>query len=532
MAYFGAMKKLTLLLLLLTVPAVARADEVVRAALYLTGADTPEELDSRLLEDLESLRSRPLPVNLASKARLLESGLLSPYQVAALEEYRSLSGDVLSFAELELVDGFGKEAVEILRPFLSLESSRNPGEAARDSARIRQSAILRATLKDISGKYRISAGRFEAAFAAKGESGTFYALYRLRKGKILLGDYNLRYGQGLAFWTSFQLAGLTTLEAFSRRPAGISPSWSYTRPLRGAAWDYSGRHLQLALFGSLDGTAGAHAGWFGRIGQAGMTVSLRGVSLDGRLNCRGWDFFGEAVVRNGSPAGLAGALVPLGRQWKGALQVRALPSAYSGKKNGEYGAALGCSFLTDDRLFKASWTADAALLPIPGQDVGRRRLKSTFLASWKRSDSWLWETRVNVSLPNYTPRRTDFRADATWTRDVWTVKGRLNGVCSGHLGVLGYLEGGWKPPGGCGWLRLTVFSTPDWQTRIYCYERDAPGNFTVPAYYGTGLSAMVYAGWKRRFRKTAVKLYVRASCLFRKEKPGQAGLKFQLMAER
>ena len=126
-------RRLVLLFLLATGPAAAQTDEVVRAALYLTGADSPEALDDRLIDELESFRSRPLPVNRASRARLLDSGLLTPYQVAALSEYRSLSGDVLSFAELERVDGFGKEAVAALRPFLSLESARGIRPPSRRS---------------------------------------------------------------------------------------------------------------------------------------------------------------------------------------------------------------------------------------------------------------------------------------------------------------------------------------------------------------------------------------------------------------
>jgi hypothetical protein len=531
------MKKLMIVLWILAAafPAAAQSDETVRAALYLTGADSPEELDERLLEELESLRSHPLPLNRSSRARLLESGLLTPYQTATLEEYRQESGDVLSFAELERVDGFGKEAVAALRPFLTLDSSRAPGEAVKDTLRFRHSAVLRATLKDFGAKYRLSTGRFEAAGAIRGSSGTFYALYRLRKGKILVGDYNVRYGQGLAFWSAFSLSGLATLNAFSKRANGITPSWSFsgTGTLRGLAWDYTGRHFQFAAFGALDGTVGGRAGWLGRNGQAGITVSREKLSLDAKYGLRGVDLFGEAAWNWKAPAGLAGALFPLGEQMKGALQLRGLPSAYSGKKNGEYGAAAGWAFQSDSRAFQASVTVDGALLPIPDKDPGRARIKSTGLLKWQLSGNWLLESRLVYRWQNYeNDARTDLRADLTWTRGVWTFKTRLNGVHDGDFGLLGYLEGGWKPPGGAGWLRLTLFSIPDWQARIYSYERDAPGNFTVPAYYGTGGSAMVYAGWKWRIRKTTLKLYLRASYLYSTKKPGQAGLKFQLMADR
>ena len=527
-------RRLVLLLMLAAAPAAAQTDEVVRAALYLTGADGPEALDDRLVDELDSFRTHPLPLNLASRARLLESGLLTPYQVAALSEYRSLSGDVLSFAELERVDGFGKEAVAALRPFLSLESARRPGEAVKDSLTFRHSALVRATLKDVGAKYRLTAGKLEAAGAWKGGKGTFYGLYRFPKGKILVGDYNVRYGQGLAFWSAFQLAGLSTLDSFSKRANGVTPSWSFNGDgtSRGLAWDYTGRHFQWAMFGSLDGTVGMHAGWLGRRGQAGLTVTPKRISLDGKWGFRGVDFFGEAAWGGNATAGLAGALFPLGEQWKGAVQFRAIPSAYSGKKNGEYGAAAGLSFLSDNRAFKASLTVEAALLPKPGVDTDRRQVKSTGLLSWTLSEDWLLESRLVYRRRNYDSDRADVRADATWNRGKWILKGRLNGVHDGGFGLLSYLEGGWKPPDWTVWVRLTGFCTSGWQSRIYVYERDAPANFTAPAYYGTGFSAFAFAGWKKRWGKTTLKLYLRGSYKWQKEKPGQAGLKFQLMADR
>ena len=262
--------------------------------------------------------------------------------------------------------------------------------------------------------------------------------------------------QGLAFWSAFQLSGRTTLEAFVKKANGVTPSWSFNGAgtSRGLAWDYTGRHLQLALFGAMDGTVGAHAGWLGRHGQAGVTVTPKRVSLDGRAGIRGMDIFGEAAWNWKTFAGVAGSLFPMGEHWKGALQLRAIPSAYSAKKNGEYGAAAGVSFLSDARTFKSSLTVDAALLPKPATDTGRRQVASTGLLSWNAGERWLFESRLVYRYRNYEDDRADVRVDATWTREVWTIKGRLNGVHDGGFGLLGYLEGGWKPPGGTGWIRL------------------------------------------------------------------------------
>jgi hypothetical protein len=527
--------RFVLWMMLATVPAAAQTEEAVRAALYLTGADSPEELDDRLLEELEALQGRPLAINRASHARLLESMLLTPYQVAALEEYRSISGDVLSFPELELVDGFGKEAVDALRPFLSLDSAHLPGEAVLDTVIYRHSAVFRATQKDVGGKYRLSAGRFEGAGAWRGESGTFYALWRTRHGKILAGNYNVRYGQGLAFWSSFQLSGLSTLEAFSKRGNGITPSWSFSDAgtLRGAAWDASFGPVQTALFCAADGSFGAHAGWLGRYGHVGLTATGERLSVEGKYGIHGVDFFGEAAWKYGrAVSGLGGMQFPLGDRFRGAIQVRGIPSAYSGRKNGEYAVAAGLRFRSDDRKRTASLTVDTALLPIPRQDPRRMQVKSVGTVSWTFAEQWLWSPRINLRWRNYEEARTDIRSDLSWTSGPWTVKNRINALVSGGWGWLTYLEGGWKPPGGSLWLRAAAFHTPSWQTRIYCYEHDAPGNFTVPALYGTGFSVSACGGWKKRWKRLNIKLYLRGSYIYEKEKPGQAGLKVQWMVDR
>jgi hypothetical protein len=96
--------------------------------------------------------------------------------------------------------------------------------------------------------------------------------------------------------------------------------------------------------------------------------------------------------------------------------------------------------------------------------------------------------------------------------------------------MLGYIEGGYIP--GCisAYLRLGLFMVDDWDDRIYVYERDAPGNFNVPAFYGRGLWTSAYLSSKP---KQWLKLYLRASYIsyvfmpLETRKPGRAELKFQ-----
>ena len=119
-------KFLGILLCAFALPAAAQDQEVLKAAMLLCGASTEEEVDEVLIDQLESLRGRPLRVN---SNHLRASAILSDYQVAVIRDYRATSGDILSFEELSLLEGFTKADVEALKPFLSLESTRLPGAA-------------------------------------------------------------------------------------------------------------------------------------------------------------------------------------------------------------------------------------------------------------------------------------------------------------------------------------------------------------------------------------------------------------------
>ena len=97
---------------------------------------------------------------------------------------------------------------------------------------------------------------------------------------------------------------------------------------------------------------------------------------------------------------------------------------------------------------------------------------------------------------------------------------RLNLLSCVDMACLGYVEGGYKGNSLSTYLRFGLFAVDDWEDRIYVYERDAPGNFNVPAYYGRGFWTAATLSWKvcRWCR-----IYLRASI----KKPGKAELKCQ-----
>ena len=118
------MKTLLLFLSLLGQPAF------FEAVLTLTGASCIEELSEDEIIHYQNLASHPVDLNLAGRSRLLATGLLSPFQVASLLDYRGRTGEILSWTELSLVDGFSPAVADALRAFavLGVQENAAPGQ--------------------------------------------------------------------------------------------------------------------------------------------------------------------------------------------------------------------------------------------------------------------------------------------------------------------------------------------------------------------------------------------------------------------
>lgn len=524
------MRRILCLLVLLHVGwwAAAQDEEILRAARYLSGASSDEEVDEYWVSRLEARQGRRIRIN---DDRPRAEDLLSDYQLASLADYRSTSGDVLSWEELSLVDGFSREWVQVMRPFLSLESSRMPGAA--DTVRIRAYTLVRGTLSSIGGKARAVGSWWRAGGAWRGTDGTFYAEATWRRHQLLLGDYNLRFGQGMALWSGFSMNSLSTVDALIRRTPGVSPVWSYNSSsvYRGGVYTYSGKHWRASAFGSLSGMGGAHADWLGRRGQVGMTAAWDGgwlLSADTRWNLSGSVLVGEIAWKNGSPGGIMAFRRTIG-PFRLAFQGRVLPSRFSGNKHGEYALAAGMSFASEQRgllagksgfgssvpIHQASLTWDAAMLPVPGSDPNRLQIRAYAGWQWQFASAWSLDLRLTERYRNYEYPRTDIRADFRFGNGPWLSVLRLECVHCESFGFLGYLEGGYKGSALSAYVRMNGFVIDRWNDRIYCYERDAPGTFSVPAYSGRGGTLSLVGSWKHRFRWCTLKASLRAAWMVR-----------------
>ena len=89
-----------------------------------------------------------------------------------------------------------------------------------------------------------------------------------------------------------------------------------------------------------------------------------------------------------------------------------------------------------------------------------------------------------------------FRATVDWASSQWKLRFLTDLGKGASFSGLAYLEPGYVTDKFSLYARATLFSASTWDERIYIYERDAPGNFNMKAYYGRGWAASAVAGWK------------------------------------
>ena len=262
------------------------------AVLLLCGAGTLEELSEDEWERYRHLADHPLDLNACTRSAMLSSGLFSPFQAASLLDRRMRDGDILSYTELGYTDGFTPELARALSHFVVLRSRNPPGKpsvpqlhvslllrtscSGSSSVPAARAALQTAAAHSTSGANSTASGKNPSAATSSSASGKndpfsgsaafgiktaislegrLDAFWSARKsysdrtfgpgtislaiygksipGRILLGDYSARFGQGLLLWSGFSIAGFSSVQSFRGNAAGRSASSSFTRTLHG-----------------------------------------------------------------------------------------------------------------------------------------------------------------------------------------------------------------------------------------------------------------------------------------------------------
>lgn len=282
----------------------ASKNDIIEKVIENIAANSDEELDyTDLLEKFNELFDKPINLNKASKNDLEQLHLLSDYQIQNLLVYRKESGLIYSFYELRLLDGFNYSILQKIIPFVSIEIDSQLIKLPQRS-KAKHFILLRTqrTLENEKGyksyhfeddiptnseskseylgkewkyytryKYNSPQKNIKFGFTAENDAGEpffkninskgfdFYSAFAEYKGKgkirqINLGDYHMKFGQGLSLWSGLGSRKSTFTTQNAKRLQGIKSYHSTDENLffRGAAVKINAlKNINLTAFASL-----------------------------------------------------------------------------------------------------------------------------------------------------------------------------------------------------------------------------------------------------------------------------------------
>ena len=582
--------------------AVDGADSFRDAVLLLSGASSMEELSAEELERYEDLRRKPLDLNRCGRSRLLACGLFTPFQVASILEHRRQGGEILSLTELTLIEGFTSRKVDALRHFIVIRAEDGPIGAKKlrpeldlelrgavsvpvpDSrskdrgeqrtgygSKLHLSLGQRAELS-IVGRKSYDSGRFGPVSA----SAVYYG--RRYLGKVVLGAFNARFGEGLTQWSGFSLSSLSSVASFRKSGSGLSPSASFSPGMTGMAADFNLRRFtlstaigcapealaKLSLFTKASGSTNpgstapgiaalADLSWTGRLIHAGVTATCEAAGVHFLGSLPNLSLFGEtSLTYKGAFSAIAGTVWTPEYARKFALQLRWFDPSIKGKNSGAaFGFELPDWCFTLDARYRADTRkqkyrgflrySKEIILPARPRAPSSVPLPEVNLPEASVGSASVSVPEASASVParsltvsarlaaNYAPgeahpTRVELRSELAFTSGAWKFSTRLDGIYCASFAFHAFLEAGYLTPKLSSYLRLGGFLIDNWDDRIWVYERDAPGSFTVPAYYGRGVHCSLYCAWKPSRHHS---LYLRTSLVSYPGNPTPKNGKFE-----
>lgn len=236
-------------------PAVQQTLEDLMESL---GAEPDENTDfQEIMDDLAYFGQHPLPINSATKEELQRLHFLSDIQIDDLIAFRIKTGNIYSLYEMAAITGFDHELLNKLEPFVSFEIKGNEHKSKKSD----NDLFLRSTrafsdaedgVKNPNNegsmeryylRFKHTSSNLEVGFVAEKDPGeTFFSgsnkfgfdyngIYgNFKSGKIVqrifVGDYHVRFGQGLVAWQGFSMGKSAETTQTVRSGQGIRSSAS------------------------------------------------------------------------------------------------------------------------------------------------------------------------------------------------------------------------------------------------------------------------------------------------------------------
>ncbi len=284
-----------------------------------------EEIPDEWVEQLQMLIEEPINLNDTSQCVLQECLLLSDFQQNVIRAYIAQNGPLASVSELYLMNGFDSLTIGRIRPFVTVKplGNRNVslGEMLRGghsnlrggtktvwpTSRGYKEDVYKGDPFRVYFRYRYHYGD-RIAFQLSGDKDAgepflftsgegnnrsqkgfdYYGYYLMlndfgRVRHVVLGKYQLQFGQGLTLWSGFApwFSGTMPLRRYGAgiKPAGAFCEYGYLRGMATTVALPSGSHqndLELTLFYSnvdRDATVSRDSDEFGDIQYQGFYQS-------------------------------------------------------------------------------------------------------------------------------------------------------------------------------------------------------------------------------------------------------------------
>jgi hypothetical protein len=294
------------------------SDALIEQVIEYIAENVDEDRDySEITERLNFYRKNPVNVNLVSKEQLQELVFISPVQINALISHRQENGPFADLLELQSLPGFDVETVKWLSNFVALgqpdlltgvtftnlvkKSSHDlmirfgkilePQSGFLPSAALEEPAYSGSGLK-VFTRYRYNyANAITASLNMEKDAGEgflkgqkqafdFYSGNVSFKGKrfvrkLVLGDYSLQFGQGLAMWSGLGFGKGAGLITIAKQDIGLRPYSSVNESsfLRGISGTVQAGKISFTPFFSyrdLDATVSDNGGEIKSISISGL----------------------------------------------------------------------------------------------------------------------------------------------------------------------------------------------------------------------------------------------------------------------
>ncbi|MBE0640300.1 MAG: helix-hairpin-helix domain-containing protein [Bacteroidales bacterium] len=260
--------------------------ELLISRIELIAEQTEGELDyTELFEDLFYFLENPLNLNFAPYEQFQRIFFLSDFQIHKIIEYRNIYGPFASIYELQTVEGFDQSLIELLEPFVIVSAEQSKAKLdmkdvlkyGRHDLFLRYSRVLQqqAGYADLSDsakaakpnsyflgsqdKYYMRYGfnyfnRIRVGLTAEKDAGEeffkgsqpqgfdFYSGFAYMSdlgivNEVVVGDYQLEFGQGLTLWSGLYFGKSPDAGSLVRNQRRLRPSTSVdeNRYMRGTA---------------------------------------------------------------------------------------------------------------------------------------------------------------------------------------------------------------------------------------------------------------------------------------------------------